>query len=137
MVNRSRGIFTIGQGAKDNFCNLILQSYGQKLVFADVNVDMVKQYLFHLFSHYACSVVKRSSSKNDSQALIRTYVPSSTNRGGGKENEAHCGLHSLPVYLVTILYGMTYTPGYANLQPHRCGFFFAERYSITEKPCKH
>ena len=28
MVNRSRGIFAISQGVKDNFCNLLLQYCG-------------------------------------------------------------------------------------------------------------
>ena len=42
MVNRSRGIFSVGHAVKENFSNLILQSSGQEH-FADVNFAMVKR----------------------------------------------------------------------------------------------
>ena len=51
MVNRSRGIFAISQGVKDNFCNL--------LYYGHVDFGSVK----HVKSLYGV----RSSSKNDGQ----------------------------------------------------------------------
>ena len=39
VVNRSKGIFAIGQAVKDNFCNLILQSNGQEPVWSSSKND--------------------------------------------------------------------------------------------------